>query len=192
MKTLPSFKEEKYQSILLTMNPLPRVLLIGYGAAGKRAKEILDQFHIPTTIWTSTTVPDRSVILHHDILIHAIRLPDDPSVQIEPFLTPSDLIAAHKLSIICDITCDMGNPRNTLPLYSTYTTKNKPVRRIENSIDLIAINNLPSLEPIVSSQQFSSILRNYLPELRFMKYTHDVNPCAESLYQSAQMLQKFT
>jgi saccharopine dehydrogenase (NAD+, L-lysine-forming) len=191
MRVLPSFKEEKYQSILLSMNPLPRVLLIGYGAAGKRAKEILDQFHIPTTIWTSATNPDRSVILNHDILIHAIRLPDDPSIHINPFLTPSDLIAAHKLSIICDITCDMGNPRNTLPLYSAYTTKNKPVRRIENSIDLIAINNLPSLEPIVSSQQFSSILRHYLPELRYMKYTHDVNPCAESLYQSSQMLQKF-
>ena len=132
------------------------------------------------------------MILNHDILIHAIRLPDDPSIHIDPFLTRTDLIAPHKLSIICDITCDMGNPRNTLPLYSAYTTKNKPVRRIENSIDLIAINNLPSLEPIVSSQQFSYILRNYLPELCFMKYTHEVNPCAASLYQSAQMLQKFT
>lgn len=107
------------------------------------------------------------------------------------FLTPADLSVAHKLSIICDITCDMGNPRNTLPLYSAYTTKNKPVRRIENSIDLIAINNLPSLEPIVSSQQFSSILRNYLPELRHMKYSHEVNPLAASLYQSAQLLQRF-
>ena len=191
MRVLPKFKEDHYQSVLSTMDSLPRVLLIGYGTAGQRAKDILDQFHIPTTIWTSTTIPDRSVILNHDILIHAIRLSDDPSINIEPFLTQSDLSAPHKLSIICDITCDMGNPRNTLPLYSAYTTKNKPVRRIENSIDLIAINNLPSLEPIVSSQQFSSILRNYLPELRFMKYTHEVNPCAASLYQSAQMLQKF-
>jgi alanine dehydrogenase len=191
LRVLPVFKEDHYQSILSTMNSLPRVLLIGYGNAGKRAKEILDQFHIPTTIWTSTTIPDRSVILDHDILIHAIRLPDDTSIPIDPFLTPSDLIAAHKLSIICDITCDMGNPRNTLPLYSAYTTKNKPVRRIENSIDLIAINNLPSLEPVVSSQQFSSILRNYLPELRYMNYTHEVNSFAASLYQSAQLLQKF-
>jgi saccharopine dehydrogenase (NAD+, L-lysine-forming) len=188
---LPAFKEDQYQSILSAMNPLPRVLLIGYGIVGKRAKEILDQFHIPTTIWTSTTIPDRSVILNHDILIHAIRLPDDSSIHIEPFLTPSDLSAPHKLSIICDISCDMGNPRNTLPLYSAYTTKNKPVRRIENSIDLIAINNLPSLEPLVSSQQFSSILCKYLPELRFMKYTHDINPCAASLYHSSQLLQTF-
>jgi len=188
---LPAFKEDQYQSILSTMSPLPRVLLIGYGTAGKRAKEILDQFHIPATIWTSTSIPDRSVILDHDILIHAIRLPDDPSIHIDPFLTKSDLSAPHKLSIICDITCDMGNPRNTLPLYSAYTTKNKPARRIENSIDLIAINNLPSLEPRVSSQQFSSILRTYLPELRYMKYTKEVNPFAASLYQSAELLQAF-
>ncbi len=188
---VPEFEEDQYRSILSGMKSLPRVLLIGYGTAGKRAKEILDQFQIPTTIWTSTTVPDRSVILDHDIMIHAIRLPDDPSIHIDPFLRPCDLSAPHNLSIICDITCDMGNPRNTLPLYSSYTTKNNPARRIENSIDLIAINNLPSLEPIVSSQQFSSILSTYLPELRYMKYTHDVDPLAASLYQSSQLLQRF-
>ena len=191
MRVLPTFKEERYQAVLSTMTPLPRVLLIGYGTAGKRAKEILDRFHIPTTIWTSATVPDRSVILDHDILIHAIRLPDDPSIHIDPFLTLNDLSAPHRLSIICDITCDMGNPRNTLPLYSSYTTKHKPVRRIEHSIDLIAINNLPSMEPIISSQQFSSILCKYLPELRYMKHTHGVNSLAATLYQSAQLLPTF-
>ena len=191
LHSLPEFKEDQYRSILAGMKSLPRVLLIGYGTAGRHAKEILDQFQIPTTIWTSTTIPDRSVILEHDILIHAIRLPDDPSVIIDPFLTPNDLSVSHNLSVICDITCDMGNPRNTLPLYSAYTTKHKPVRRIENSIDLIAINNLPSLEPVVSSQQFSSILCTYLPELRYMNYTHEVHPLATSLYQSSQLLRRF-
>jgi len=191
MGELPDFEEERYRSILSTMEVLPRVLLIGYGTAGKRAKEILDQFSISTTIWTSKTVPDRSIILDHDILIHAIRLPDDPSITIEPFLTLSDLTSDQKLQIVCDITCDMGNPRNTLPLYTSYTTKTNPIRRIKNSIDLIAINNLPSLEPSISSQQFSTILSKYLPEVRYMKYTHDINPYAASLYQSEQFFRGF-
>ena len=187
---LPAFDEDRYRLILSMMEHKPRVLLIGYGTAGKRAKEILDQFEIPVTIWTSKTVPDRAVALAHDILLHAIRLPDDQSVSIAPFLTLSDLATDHRLSIVCDITCDFGNPRNTLPLYDQFTTKAKPVRRIQK-IDLIAINNLPSMEPHVSSEQFSAILSRYLPELRYMKYSHAVDPHAASLYQSYQMFRRF-
>jgi Alanine dehydrogenase/PNT, N-terminal domain len=188
---LPAFEEEHYRSILSISDHKPTVLLIGYGTAGRRAKEILDQFGIQTTIWTSQTTPDRSVILDHDILIHAIRLPDDPSVVIEPFLTTSDLSIKHRLSIICDISCDMGNPRNTLPIYKAFTTKTKPVQRLDGNIDLIAINNLPSMEPHISSEQFSSILSTYLPELPYMRYTHQINDKAASLYQSYQTFRSF-
>ena len=186
---LPAFDEDRYRLILSMMEHKPRVLLIGYGTAGKRAKEILDQFEIPVTIWTSKTIPDRSIV-DHDILLHAIRLPDDQSITIPPFLTAADLNTASRLSIVCDITCDLGNPRNTLPIYDRFTTKTKPIRRI-GTIDLIAINNLPSMEPHVSSEQFSAILSKYLPELRYMKYTHKVDPHAASLHQSYQMFRRF-
>jgi saccharopine dehydrogenase (NAD+, L-lysine-forming) len=188
---LPEFDEERYRSILSTMENIPRVLLIGYGVAGRRAKEILDQFNIPTTIWTSKDTPDRSMILDHDILLHAIRLPDDPSHTVAPFLTRIDLQIDHRLSVICDISCDLGNPRNTLPIYDSYTSVKQPVRRIDGAIDLIAINHLPSLEPVVSSQQFSAILRQYMPALRFMKHTHISDPLAASLYQSFRVFQGF-
>ena len=186
------FNEERYRSILETMELKPRVLLIGYGVAGKAAKSVLEQFSIPTTIWTSKDQPDRSVIFDHDILLHAIRLSDDPTCVVEPFLKLSDLLIDHRLSVICDISCDLGNPRNTLPLYDSYTTVKQPVRRIDGDIDLIAINHLPSLEPVVSSKQFSAILRQYLPALRFMKRTHLVDPFADSLYQSFKVFQGFT
>jgi len=188
---LPPFEEEHYRSVLSAADRKPTVLLIGYGTAGRRAKEILDQFGIVTTIWTSRSIPDRSVILDHDILIHAIRLSDDPSLAIKPFLTSTDLLSDHRLSIICDISCDMGNPRNTLPLYKAFTTKTKPISRIEGGIDLIAINNLPSMEPHVSSEQFSSILCTYLPELPYMRFSHEVNMNAASLYHSEQIFRSF-
>jgi len=190
-KTLPLFHEGKYRAILFSMEKKPRVLLIGYGTAGKAAKEVLDQFMIECTIWTSQTVPNRNTILDHDILIHAIRLPDDTTKQISPFLVLEDLTATHKLSIICDITCDMGNPRNTLPLYTEYTTALEPVTHLTDSIDLIAINNLPSLEPMISSDQFSAILVNYLPELLWMNITKEIHPKAKSMYDSYQVFQSF-
>jgi saccharopine dehydrogenase (NAD+, L-lysine-forming) len=191
---LPAFDEDTYRLILSTMMIVerPRILLIGYGTAGKRAKEIIDQFGFVCDIWTSKTPQDRSLIFDYDILIHAIRLPDDPSILIEPFLTLSELSSTdHRLSVICDITCDMGNPRNTLPIYTSYTTATDPIRRIEGNMDLIAINNLPSMEPHVSSTQFSAILSNYLPELPTMKYTHEINTNALSLYNSNIVFNRF-
>jgi len=188
---LPPFDEEVYRSILQKMVVKPKVLLIGYGTAGKRSKEIIEQFGIECTIWNSQSVIDRQAILDHDILIHAIRLPDDHSITIPPFLTLDNLSTDHRLSVICDISCDFGNPRNTLPIYQGFTTKTNPIVRIPGNIDLIAINNLPSMEPDVSSNQFSSILSNYLPELRYMNHTYPVNDKAACLYQSYQTFCKF-
>ena len=123
------------------------------------------------------------MIRAHSILLHAIRLLDDITVCPTPFLTKDDLLSLGQL-VICDISCDLGNPRNTLPIYDEYTTHLEPVRRIRPHLDLIAISNLPSLEPIVSSDRFSSILVDYLPELLHFKLTKHINPKAKVLHNS--------
>ena len=185
---LPAFNEDVYimgiETVLASLDSPPRVLLIGYGTAGRRAKEVLDQFGLPTTVWTSKTVPSAAAIRSHEILIHAIRLPDDPSRSVAPFLTPSDLSGWRgrgDLTVVCDISCDWGNPRNTLPL-SEYTTPLAPIRRLESGVDWIAIPHLPSLEPEVSSLEFSSVLVTYLPEVRWMNSI--VNEKTETLRRS--------
>jgi len=183
---LPPFNETVYREILQDMPNKPRVILIGYGTVGKRCKAVLDSFNIECTIRTSKDIVSKEEILQHDILLHAIRLPDDPSIIYPPFLTLSDLGAAtDRLSVICDISCDMGNPRNTLPLYSEYTSKVSPVHRIpDTDVDIIAINNLPSLEPTVSSEDFSSILAQYLPALLHYTYSYKNDPISAVLYDS--------
>jgi hypothetical protein len=67
-----------------------------------------------------------------------------------------------------------------------YNTKDTPISRLKNKpiLDLIAINNLPSLEPVKSSSEFSSILKEYLPELLYFKYTKHINTKAGELYKS--------
>ena len=188
---IPPFYETVYKEIILRMTIKPRILLIGYGTAGKAAKKVMDQFGIPCTVWTSQTTGSRQDILDHDVLIHAIRLPDNPSKIFPPFLVQEDLSLDRTLSVICDVSCDMGNPRNTLPIYSAYTSSSRPVENIRN-LKLIAINNLPSMEPTVSSTEFSTILKEYLPELPFMKVSHPINSRASTLFRSYQTFRSFT
>jgi saccharopine dehydrogenase (NAD+, L-lysine-forming) len=185
-EAFPPFDKNIYRTLLLSMKTKPTVLLIGYGKAGKAAKEVLDQFHISCTIVTSKDIVTIDMIRGHSILLHAIRLSDDITVCPTPFLKKEDLLSfgQGKLSVICDITCDLGNPRNTLPIYDEYTTHLEPVRQIRPHLDLIAISNLPSLEPMISSDQFSSILVNYLPELLHFKLTKHMNPKAMILHNS--------
>jgi alanine dehydrogenase len=183
-ETFPPFDENVYRALLLTMEAKPTVLLIGYGTSGKAAKAVLDQFQIPCTIVTSKEVVTKDMIRNHSILLHAIRLTDDTSVCPTPFLKKDDLDSVGELSVICDISCDLGNPRNTLPIYDKYTTHLEPVRRIRPHLDLIAISNLPSLEPTISSDQFSSILVHYLPDLIHFKLTKHMNPNAMILHNS--------
>ena len=162
------FEEHKYRAVLANIT-MPRVLVIGNGTAGRAAQAVLDSFYIPYTVWDSKT--DRSVHAStYEVVIHAIRLPDDSRV-IEPFLTLDDL-PGSSVRVICDITCDMGNPRNTLPIYKEYNTAEKPIQSV-CGIDLIAIPYLPSMEPTVSSEGFSAILVDYLPELLWMDLRTD-------------------
>ena len=198
---IPEFNEEIYSAMLerLSSYHRPKVLLIGYGLVGRSCKTVLDRFSIDCTIWTTHTIhtPSKEDILKHDILIHATSL--SPTVY-PPFLVPEDLRSMkviHKptdlydpvhLSVICDISCDMGHPHNLLPIYDTYTTKEHPILSLpyQPSIDLIAIPNLPSLEPIVSSTEFSSTLVSFLPELPYFHHTHPIREKARILYDSYQ------
>ncbi len=182
IKILPEFNEEYYNNILINLRVKPKILLIGYGTVGKSCKDILDKFNLECTIWTTKNIIDKEMILDHDIFINAISL----SKISEPFLTLNDLSSNCKLSIICDISCDLGNPKNSLPIYNSFTTKFNPIIHIDNypNIQLIAINNLPSLEPKKSSDEFSTILKDYLPHLRYFQYT--TNNYTSIMYKSYQ------
>lgn len=88
------------------------------------------------------------------------------TTPIPPFLRETDLDdPARRLRTLSDVTCDVGSPLNVLPVYDRTTEWDEPVRRLhkEPPLDLIAIDNLPSLLPKESSEGFSGQL---LPLLR--------------------------
>jgi alanine dehydrogenase len=192
LNKFPEFNEEIYLRELKRMydwKEKPKILLIGFGKVGKSCKEVLDLFDLDCTIWRKKDKKDKNMLLDHHIVINAISL-SEPFES--PFLTIDDLDLPRKTSVICDISCDLGNPNNTIPIYNQFTTKDNPINTIKNCprLDVISINNLPSLQPILSSFEFSTILSIFLPELLYFKYTKKINNRSDILYRSYEYFLK--
>ncbi len=142
---------------------LGAVVLGALGRCGRGARDALAAAGIDPACWDlpETRRLDRRALLGHDLLVNAVL----STVPATPFLLPRDLDAPHRrLSLVCDVTCDVGSECNMLPVYDRVTDWEHPVRRLRQAppLDLIAIDNLPSLLPEEASTAFSAAL---LPQL---------------------------
>ncbi len=164
-----SLLSETIKKAIVVSQKKPRVLIIGAsGRCGQGALEILKQHGADVTCWgrEQTTDIDRAVLLDHDILINCSLIVGDVPV----FLRQEDLTEDVALSVIADVSCDPYCPFNPIPLYQDITTWDKPYLTVEGrdspkTVDLIAIDNLPSLLPREASQEFSELLLPYLKTL---------------------------
>ena len=138
----------------------PDALVIGaLGRCGRGAVDALEVAGLAATCWDQeeTRELDRAALLHHDLLVNTVLT----SRPIPPFLRPADLpVADRRLSLVVDVTCDVTSDLNVLPVYRTVTDWSEPVRRLHQDppLDLIAIDNLPSLLPAEASRAFSAEL----------------------------------
>jgi saccharopine dehydrogenase (NAD+, L-lysine-forming) len=72
--------------------------------------------------------------------------------------------------VLADVTCDVTGPTNMLPVNTEITTWQEPVRRLHDGnpahgtapLDVIAIDNLPSLLPREAGEGFSADLAPHL------------------------------
>ncbi|MEU0031461.1 saccharopine dehydrogenase [Streptomyces sp. NPDC006335] len=141
-------------------------LVIGaLGRSGRGARVALQAAGIEPTRWDldETRNLDRPALLAHDVLVNCV-LATSP---IPPFVREADLDdPARRLRTLSDVTCDVGSPLNVVPVYDRVTEWAEPVRRLhkEPPLDLIAIDNLPSLLPEESSVGFSGSLLPLLLE----------------------------
>ncbi|WP_318200415.1 saccharopine dehydrogenase [Streptomyces sp. SCL15-4] len=139
-------------------------LVIGaLGRSGRGAVAAFRTAGTEATRWdlAETRDLDRPALLGHDVLVNAVLA----TGFVPPFLRREDLDSpARRLRTLCDVTCDVGSPFNVLPVYDRTTDWARPVRRLRDDppLDLIAIDNLPSLLPRESSTDFSAAL---LPQL---------------------------
>lgn len=143
----------------------PRVLVLGaLGRSGTGARDALQAAGLPATGWdiAETRNLDRAAMLDYEVLVNTV-LTNQPS---RPYLTIDDLAEPHRLSVLCDVTNDVGSPYNLFPLYTETTSWQQPVLQVPGGLALIAIDNLPSLLPREASISFSGELVGALDGLR--------------------------
>ncbi|MEV7346462.1 saccharopine dehydrogenase [Streptomyces sp. NPDC093544] len=137
-----------------------KALVIGaLGRSGRGARAALETAGVEPTCWDleETRDLDRPALLAHELMVNTVLT----TRPIPPFLTDKDLDEpGRRLRTLCDVTCDVGSPMNVLPIYDTTTDWTDPVRRLRErpALDLIAIDNLPSLLPREASVDFSAAL----------------------------------
>ncbi|MET9608544.1 saccharopine dehydrogenase [Streptomyces sp. NPDC006512] len=143
-------------------------LVIGaLGRSGRGACDALTRAGLEPTRWdlAETREIDRGALLAHDLMVNTVLT----TTPVPPFLTKADLDdPARRLSLVSDVTCDVTSDCNVLPVYDETTTWTEPVRTLRtgpNSLDLIAIDNLPSLLPVEASTAFSAELAPQLLRL---------------------------
>lgn len=139
----------------------PLALVIGaLGRCGRGARSALAMAGVTPTCWDieETRQLDRAALLDQDILVNAVFT----THLAAPFLRPADLDdPARRLSLVSDVTCDVTSECNALPIYEAATSWQQPVQRLRSApqpLDIIAIDNLPSLLPGEASADFSAQL----------------------------------
>jgi saccharopine dehydrogenase (NAD+, L-lysine-forming) len=145
-----------------------RAVVIGArGRTGLGALVALADAGLEPTCWDVAEMRtlDRDALLAHDVLVNAVALRQ----AVPPFLTSADVAApGRRLTVVADVTCDVGSELNALPINDRTTDWQRPVRRVsgaEPALDVIAIDNLPSLLPREASTDFSAQLLPHLLEL---------------------------
>lgn len=139
-------------------------MIIGaLGRVGTGANDLCRAAGVDTTQWDMAETASGGPfpeILRHDILLNCILArPGAPVfVQADAGTTP------RRLSVIGDIACDPDSAFSPIKVYDRTTTWAKPVLRVHNSppLDVMAIDNLPSLLPAESTEDFAGQLLPHL------------------------------
>jgi hypothetical protein len=93
------------------------------------------------TLWdineTKGRGPFEELVTDYDIVVNCIYLAPNPENPVKPFITDQLLdTLPRRLSVIVDVSCDISNPQNPLPVYRTGTTFLEPTIRIRQGTDL--------------------------------------------------------
>ena len=143
---------------------LPSAIILGaLGRVGRGVATVCRELNIPTTLWdikeTAHGGPFPEIFKHQLLFNCVLAKPGCPK-----FISFNQLELERKLRVIGDISCDPESDFNPIPLYRKATDWAKPAKRVVDTppLDIVAIDNLPSLLPFESSLDFSEQLLPYL------------------------------
>jgi len=168
----------------------PRAIIIGaLGRVGTGAADLCTALGVDVTKWdmaeTASGGPFPQV-LQHEIFLNCILA--RPGC---PVFVPASAIddPARKLTVIGDIACDPTSDFSPIKVYDRATDWAEPALRVATDpvLDVTAIDNLPSLLPVESSQDYATQLLPTLTALTMIEAGVWGRAKAEYLAHSADL-----
>ncbi|MGO4917256.1 saccharopine dehydrogenase [Pseudogemmobacter sp. W21_MBD1_M6] len=142
----------------------PTAIVIGaLGRVGTGAADLCTALGVKVTKWdmaeTASGGPFPEV-LQHDLFLNCILARPGTPV----FVPASAKTDPRKLTVIGDIACDPDSDFSPVKVYDRTTTWAEPALRVHDAppLDVTAIDNLPSMLPVESSEDYAEQL---LPSL---------------------------
>lgn len=142
----------------------PDAIIIGaLGRVGTGAADLCTAMGVGVTKWdmaeTASGGPFPEVLQHAIFLNCILARPGCPV-----FVPASARTAPRKLTVIGDIACDPTSDFSPIKVYDRATDWTEPALRVADNppLDVMAIDNLPSLLPVESSEDYAKQL---LPSL---------------------------
>ncbi len=142
----------------------PDALIIGaLGRVGTGVFDLCEAVGVAATKWDMAETAHGGPfpeVLQHDLFFNCILA--RPGT---PVFVPADTgAAARRLRVIGDIACDPDSDFSPIKVYDRITTWAAPALRVHDDppLDVTAIDNLPSMLPVESSQDYAAQL---LPSL---------------------------
>lgn len=163
----PAMLADVQEALLGAQAGRPDALVIGaLGRVGTGASDLCREMGVPVTGWdmaeTAHGGPFPEVLAHEVFFNCILARPGCPV-----FVEPSAPTASRRLTAIGDIACDPSSDFNPVRVYDRVTSWENPVIRVHDAppLDVMAIDNLPSLLPLESSQDFAAQLLPHLETL---------------------------
>lgn len=142
----------------------PRAIVIGaLGRVGTGASDLCAALGVSVTKWdmaeTALGGPFPQVLEHELFLNCILARPGCPV-----FVPAEATTAPRRLRVIGDIACDPTSEFSPIKVYDRVTDWAAPALRVASNppLDVTAIDNLPSLLPVESSQDFAAQLLPHL------------------------------
>ncbi|CUH47758.1 saccharopine dehydrogenase [Ruegeria atlantica] len=146
----------------------PCAIVIGaLGRVGAGAADLCEAMGVSVTKWDMAETASGGPfpeILEHDLFLNCIFA--RPGTPI--FVSRESLTNPRNLTAIGDVACDPDSDYNPVPVYDRATTWDAPALRVASDpvMDVMAIDNLPSMLPVESSEDYAAQLLTTLLTLK--------------------------
>ena len=152
--------KEMLNTVQLKLDTNLSICIIGpNGRCGLGVQYVLKELSLSYDLLNKSDLINEDILRKYDIVYNCILL--DEKYNKIWFDKNTNF---NKSIIIVDISCDYSKVNNPILLYNNATNWVEPVFNYSEFVDIIAIDNLPSLLPKESSDSFSNTFFNLLLE----------------------------